>query len=90
MKTLQRTGLAGAGKGSGAKLNREIEEVKNRVSKRIDKNRIKTNLLYFFSITSIVLWMISLKMLPFGDTLQFLFGAMVLSVNVLIFKYTKI
>lgn len=49
-----------------------------------------TSFLYFLSAISIISWIISLKVLPFGDAFQFLLGAVVLSVNLLVFKWTKL
>jgi len=80
IKILERTDLAGAARSDKAKVSRTP----------IDKTALKINLLYLFAIVSISAWIISLKALPFGDTFQFLLGAVVLSVNLLIFKHTKI
>ncbi|WP_026904919.1 hypothetical protein [Pedobacter glucosidilyticus] len=56
-----------------------------------DKHHVLyTSLLYVLSILSIASWIISLKILPFGDVFQFLLGTAVLTVNLLIFKHTKI
>ena len=49
-----------------------------------------TNFLYLISILCIAAWIISLAIFPFGDFFQFLLGALVLSVNILVFKWTKI
>lgn len=53
------------------------------------KSSLYTAALYFLSIISIVCWIISLKILPFGHLFQFLLGAVVLTVNFLVFRWTK-
>ena len=80
IKILDWIDLAGAERSDKAKVTKT----------QIDKTALKINLLYIFAIVSIAAWVISLRALPFGDTFQFLLGAVVLSVNLLIFKHTKI
>jgi hypothetical protein len=63
------------------------ENIENSTQK---KSVYYTSFLYLISILSIGAWIISLAILPFGDFFQFLLGAAVLSVNLLIFKWTKI
>lgn len=53
------------------------------------KSDIYTAPLYILSIISIVSWIISLKIFPFGHLFQFLLGALVLTVNFLIFRWAK-
>lgn len=78
--------LAGAKKSGKAELNEKITAVKN----KINRTELKINLLYLLAIISITAWIVSLQAFPFGDTFQFLLGAVVLSVNLMIFKHTKI
>ena len=52
------------------------------------KSTLQTNILYILSILSIISWIISLSVFPFGDVFQFLLGGIVLLVNGFIFKYT--
>ncbi|TKB95978.1 hypothetical protein [Pedobacter cryophilus] len=63
------------------------ENIENSTQK---KSIYYTSFLYLISIISIGAWIISLAILPFGDFLQFLLGAAVLSVNLLVFKWAKI
>lgn len=55
-----------------------------------NKSTLYTSFLYILSVLSIACWIISLKILPFGDAFQFLLGAVVLAVNMMVFKWTKI
>jgi hypothetical protein len=55
-----------------------------------NKSILYTSFLYILSILSIACWIISLKILPFGDIFQFLLGAVVLAVNMIVFRWTKI
>lgn len=55
-----------------------------------DRSIAYTSFLYILSILSITCWIVSLKMLPFGDMFQFLLGAVVLTVNLMVFKWTKL
>ncbi|MEO5910936.1 MAG: hypothetical protein ABIP95_08610 [Pelobium sp.] len=55
-----------------------------------DKSIAYTSFLYILSILSITCWIVSLRMLPFGDMFQFLLGAVVLTVNLMVFKWTKL
>jgi len=59
-------------------------------SQILNKEALYTSFLYLASVTSIIAWLISLITLPFGDLFQFVLGAIVLSVNLLIFKWSKI
>lgn len=70
-------------------LTRRYENFKDSVDQKLDKSTVQITFLYVLSILSISCWIISLKILPFGDMFQFLLGAAVLSVNLLVFKYTK-
>lgn len=54
------------------------------------KPNIYTTFLYVLSVISIVFWVISLSILPFGHIFQFLLGSAVLFINVLIFKWTRL
>ena len=64
---------------------------KENIKKSAQKKSVYyTSFLYLLSIISIVAWIISLAILPFGDSFQFLLGAAVLSVNLLVFKWAKI
>ncbi len=54
------------------------------------KSHIYTGFLYLLSIVSVTCWIISLNILPFGDIFQFLLGGVVLSVNLMVFKWTKL
>lgn len=54
------------------------------------KSNIYTIFLYILSIISIVFWLISLNILPFGHIFQFLLGSAVLFINVLVFKWVKL
>ncbi|OAQ39571.1 hypothetical protein A5893_08225 [Pedobacter psychrophilus] len=63
---------------------------KNTLSHDQTKSNLYTAFLYLLSIVSITCWIISLKVLPFGDIFQFLLGAVVLSVNLMVFKWTKL
>jgi uncharacterized membrane protein len=65
-------------------------DLKSNLSQKMGKPSFQTGFLYVLSILSITCWIISLKILPFGDLFQFLLGAVVLSVNFLVFKFTKI
>lgn len=56
---------------------------------KTEKSAIYTVVLYFLSILSVVCWIVSLKIYPFGHLFQFLLGAVVLTVNFLVFKWTK-
>ena len=58
--------------------------------KNSNKAVMYTSFLYMLSFLSIACWIISLRILPFGDIFQFLLGAVVLSVNLLVFKWTKL
>ncbi|MBU1373665.1 MAG: hypothetical protein KKG25_04330 [Bacteroidetes bacterium] len=62
----------------------------NASNKSEDKSIAYTSFLYILSILSIACWIISLKILPFGDMFQFLLGAVVLTVNMMVFKWTKL
>lgn len=53
------------------------------------KSNIHIIVLYVLSIISIVCWIISLKILPFGHLFQFLLGAVILIVNFLVIRFTK-
>jgi hypothetical protein len=61
-------------------------------TKRIlsSKSAIYTTFLYIISIVSIAAWLVSLVTLPFGDLFQFVLGAIVLSINLLVFKWAKV
>lgn len=59
-------------------------------SQFINKEVLYTSFLYLASVTSIIAWLISLITLPFGDLFQFVLGAIVLTINLLIFKWSKI
>jgi hypothetical protein len=63
---------------------------KNTLSADQTKSNLYTGFLYLLSIVSITCWIISLNILPFGDVFQFLLGAVVLSVNLIVFKWTKL
>lgn len=63
---------------------------KNILSADQTKSNLYTGFLYLLSIVSITCWIISLNILPFGDVFQFLLGAVVLSVNLIVFKWTKL
>ena len=63
---------------------------KNNLSADQTKSNLYTGFLYLLSIVSITCWIISLNILPFGDVFQFLLGAVVLSVNLIVFKWTKL
>ncbi len=80
IKILDWIDLAGSERSDKAKVTKT----------QINKTSLKINLLYVFAILSISAWVISLRALPFGNIFQFLLGAVVLSVNLLIFKHTKI
>nr|MBC7613205.1 hypothetical protein [Pseudopedobacter sp.] len=67
--------------------NHPIEDKETISSK---KSTLYTSFLYILSVLSIACWIISLKILPFGDVFQFLLGAVVLTVNMMVFKWTKI
>lgn len=54
------------------------------------KSKIYTIFLYVLSIISIVFWIISLNILPFGHIFQFLLGSAVLFINVLVFKWVRL
>lgn len=86
MKTIERVGLA---KSAGSDRPK-FKAFKKKADRKIDKTALKTNLLYAFAIISITAWIVSLRIFPFGDTFQFLLGGVVLSVNLMIFKHTKI
>ncbi len=57
-------------------------------------NKLKANIytifLYVLSIISIVFWVISLNILPFGHIFQFLLGSAVLFINILVFKWVRL
>lgn len=63
---------------------------KNTQTNNQTKSNIYTGFLYLLSIVSLTCWIISLNILPFGDIFQFLLGAVVLSVNLIVFKWTKL
>ncbi|MBK0382547.1 hypothetical protein I5M32_06190 [Pedobacter sp. SD-b] len=63
---------------------------KNKLAADRVKSNVYTGFLYLLSILSITCWIISLNILPFGDTFQFLLGAVVLSVNLMVFRWTKL
>jgi len=86
MKIVHRVGVAESEKSDKAKLRL----LKEKVDKKVDSTALKTNILYAIAIVTISAWIISLRMFPFGDTFQFLLGGVVLSVNLMIFKHTKI
>ena len=54
------------------------------------QSKIYTAFLYFLSIVSIVFWVISLNILPFGHAFQFLLGSAVLAINFLVFKWVRL
>jgi len=91
IKTLQRYNfITNSGNAQSSNLAENFSSLKRTVRKKISKETIQVSFLYILSILSITCWIISLKILPFGDMFQFLLGAVVLSVNLLVFKYTKI
>lgn len=53
-------------------------------------SKIYTVFLYVLSVVSIVFWIISLNILPFGHIFQFLLGSAVLLINVLVFKWVRL
>ena len=63
---------------------------KNTQTNNQTKSNIYTGFLYLLSIVSLTCWIISLNILAFGDIFQFLLGAVVLSVNLIVFKWTKL
>jgi hypothetical protein len=74
-------------------LQTNFNNHQQRLSEELSKGKqhiLYTSLLYILSILSIGSWIISLKLLPFGDIFQFLLGAAVLTVNLLIFRHAKI
>lgn len=75
---------------ANSNFTESLNSIKKSVSKKVNKDTLHVSFLYILSILSITCWIISLKILPFGDAFQFLLGAAVLSVNLLVFKYTKI
>jgi hypothetical protein len=78
---------------SKSALQTNFNHHQQRISEEISKGKhqvLYTSFLYILSILSISSWIISLKILPFGDTFQFLLGTAVLTVNLLIFRHTKI
>lgn len=54
------------------------------------KAKAYTVFLYVLSVISIVFWVISLNILPFGHIFQFLLGSAVLLTNVLVFKWVRL
>ncbi|MRX46394.1 hypothetical protein [Pedobacter puniceum] len=78
---------------SKSALQTNFNHHQHRLSEELNKGKqhvLYTSLLYVLSILSIGSWIISLKLLPFGDMFQFLLGAAVLTVNLLIFRHAKI
>ncbi|HEX7366463.1 MAG TPA: hypothetical protein VF273_05165 [Pelobium sp.] len=53
-------------------------------------SKIYTVFLYVLSLVSIVFWIISLSILPFGHIFQFLLGSAVLLINILVFKWVRL
>ena len=49
-----------------------------------------TVFLYVLSLISLGCWLVSLSILPFGHYFQFLLGGVVLLVNMMIFRWSKI
>lgn len=91
IKALQRYNfITNSGHTEGSNYAESFKSVKKTTPKKISKDTLQVSMLYVLSILSIICWIISLKVLPFGDMFQFLLGAVVLSVNLLVFKYTKI
>lgn len=91
IKTLNKYNfITNSGETPSSTLSESLNSVKRAVRTRISKDTVQVSFLYILSILSITCWIISLKILPFGDMFQFLLGAVVLSVNLLVFKYTKI
>lgn len=93
IKTLHRSNFDSASNTrdiSNTKFHDGFNTLKDSVNRRMSKNTLQVSLLYILSILSITCWIISLRILPFGDMFQFLLGSVVLSVNLLVFKYTKI
>ncbi|MBD3749540.1 MAG: hypothetical protein IE931_08595 [Sphingobacteriales bacterium] len=62
---------------------------KSRAASRTQKSTLFTSVLYLLSILSVVCWIVSLKVYPFGHLFQFLCGTVVLTVNFWVFKWTK-
>lgn len=54
------------------------------------KAKMYTVFLYVLALVSIVMWVTSLNILPFGHIFQFLLGSAVLFTNVLIFKWVRL
>lgn len=75
---------------SNNQLTERYKSFKDSVDHKFDRSTLQITFLYILSILSISCWIISLKILPFGDMFQFILGAAVLFVNLLVFKYTKI
>ena len=58
--------------------------------REITKSKIYTAFLIALSTISLVMWIVSLNILPFGHVFQYLLGFAVLSINVLVFKWVKL
>ncbi len=54
------------------------------------KSKVYTAFLFVLSVVSIVFWVISLNILPFGHIFQFLLGSAVLFINILVFKWVRL
>lgn len=54
------------------------------------KSKLYTAFLIALSTISLVFWIISLNILPFGHIFQYLLGSAVLSINILVFKWVKL
>lgn len=54
------------------------------------KSKVYTGFLFALSLVSIVLWVVSLNILPFGHIFQFLLGSAVLLINILVFKWVRL
>ena len=89
IKTLERNQFNKTRNERIASINDNYQDVKKAVKSKVNKETLQVSILYVLSILSISSWIISLKILPFGDSFQFLLGAVVLGVNLMVFKYTK-
>lgn len=54
------------------------------------KSKVYTTFLYVLSLVSLVFWIISLNILPFGHLFQYMLGSAVLLINLLIFKWVRL
>ncbi len=61
-----------------------------REKKELSKTSMQTIFLIALSAISVIFWVISLNILPFGHIFQYLLGSVVLSINLIVFKWMKL